>query len=66
MIVETNAFRDFDNARKFCCHAGVAPFKYTSGSSIRSRNMVSGMADKSIRVAFTHGGNSGGNRKKNG
>jgi hypothetical protein len=26
MIVETGAFRDFDNARQFCCHAGVAPF----------------------------------------
>ena len=26
MIVETNGFRDFDNARKFCCHAGVAPY----------------------------------------
>jgi transposase len=24
MIVETNAFRDFDSTRKFCCHAGVA------------------------------------------
>ena len=49
MIVETNAFRDFDNARKFCCHAGVAPFQYTSGSSIRSRNKVSNRADKSIK-----------------
>ena len=50
MIVETNAFRDFDNGRQFCCHAGVAPFKYTSGSSIRSRNRVSHRADKSIKT----------------
>jgi transposase len=49
MIVETNAFKSFDNARKFCCHAGVAPFRYTSGSSIRSRNKVSDRADKSIK-----------------
>ncbi|KAA6310229.1 hypothetical protein EZS27_038434, partial [termite gut metagenome] len=34
VIVETNAFRDFSDARKFCCHAGVAPFSYTSGSCI--------------------------------
>jgi len=49
MMVETNAFKDFDNARKFCCHAGVAPFRYTSGSSICSRNKVSNRADKSIK-----------------
>ncbi|MDR0667665.1 MAG: transposase, partial [Prevotellaceae bacterium] len=50
MIVETNGFRDFDNARKFCCHAGVAPFKYDSGSSVRSRCRVSQRADKSIKA----------------
>jgi transposase len=50
MIVETNAFRDFNNARKFCCHAGVAPFKYDSGSSVRSRSKVSNRADKSIKA----------------
>ena len=49
MIVTTNAFRDFKNGRKFCCHAGVAPFSYTSGSSQRSRNKVSHRADKSIK-----------------
>lgn len=49
MIVTTNAFRDFKDARKFCCHAGVAPFSYTSGSSQRSRNKVSHRADKSIK-----------------
>ncbi|KAA6313058.1 hypothetical protein EZS27_036111, partial [termite gut metagenome] len=31
-IVETNALRDFTDARKFCCHAGLAPFSYTSGA----------------------------------
>jgi len=50
MIVETNAFQDFNNPRKFCCHAGVAPFSYTSGSSKRSKNKVSNRADKSIKV----------------
>ena len=49
MIVETNAFKDFTDARKFCCHAGVAPFEYTSGSSVRSKNKVSNRADKSIK-----------------
>jgi transposase len=49
-IVEANAFRDFDTVRKCCCHAGVAPFKYDSGSSIRSRCKVSHRADKSIKA----------------
>jgi len=50
MIVETNAFQDFQNPRKFCCHAGVAPFSYTSGSSQRSMNKISHRADKSIKA----------------
>ncbi|KAA6312652.1 hypothetical protein EZS27_036450, partial [termite gut metagenome] len=55
MIVETNAFRDFTDARKFCLHAGVALFSYTSGSSIRSRNRVSQRADKSIKSLLQMG-----------
>ncbi|OAV63776.1 Transposase IS116/IS110/IS902 family protein [Bacteroidales bacterium Barb6XT] len=49
MIVVTKGFTDFTDARKFCCHAGVAPFSYSSGSSIRSRNRVSQRADKGIK-----------------
>lgn len=50
MIIETNGFCDFDNPRKFCCHAGVAPFGYYSGTSVRSRSKVSQRADKSIKA----------------
>lgn len=50
MIIETEAFTTFDNPRKFCCHAGVAPFAYISGSSQRSKNRVSNRADKSIKT----------------
>jgi transposase len=49
MIVETNAFKDFKNGRQFCCHAGVAPFRYDSGDTVRSKNRVSHRADKSIK-----------------
>lgn len=49
MIVETNAFQDFTDPRKFCCHAGVVPFSYTSGSSQHSRSRVSNRADKSMK-----------------
>ncbi|KAA6339038.1 hypothetical protein EZS27_013006 [termite gut metagenome] len=50
MIVETDAFKDFQDQRKFCCHAGVALFSFSSGNSLRSRNRVSQRADKSIKV----------------
>lgn len=50
MIITTNAFRDYDNHKKFCCQAGVAPFSYTSGTSQRSKNKVSNRADKSIKA----------------
>ncbi|OAV63387.1 Transposase IS116/IS110/IS902 family protein [Bacteroidales bacterium Barb4] len=65
MIVVTKGFTDFTDARKFCCHAGVAPFSYSSGSSIRSRNRVSQrdegyisvdyQADRSIKSPPAHG-----------
>ena len=52
MIVVTEAFTRFDNARQFNCFAGLAPFSYTSGSSQHSRARVSHRADKSIRLFF--------------
>ncbi|KAA6316158.1 hypothetical protein EZS27_033493 [termite gut metagenome] len=64
MIVETNAFKDFQDPRKFCCHAGVAPFSYTSGSSIRSRNRVSHRADKSIKSLLHMGALTAATRMK--
>ena len=50
--IETVAFIRFDDPRKFCCHAGVAPFAYTSGSSQHSKNKVSHRANKNIKKLF--------------
>ena len=49
-IVETAAFTRFTDSRKFACHAGIAPFQYTSGSSVRSRNRVSRRANKQVKT----------------
>lgn len=49
VILETQAFTKFTDSRKFCCHAGVAPFSYLSGSSQYSKNRVSQRANKSIK-----------------
>lgn len=48
-IIETRGFTKFTDARKFACHSGVAPFKYHSGSSIRSSNKVSHRANKKLK-----------------
>jgi transposase len=50
MIIVTEAFTRFDNARQFNCFAGLAPFSYTSGSSQHSRTRVSHRADKCIKT----------------
>ena len=51
-IVATQGFTKFDNPRKFACHAGVAPFNYSSGSSIRSKWKVSHRANKKLKKLF--------------
>ncbi len=49
MIIVTLAFVRFKDPRKFCCYGGMAPFRYTSGTSVNSRNKVSGRANKHIK-----------------
>ncbi|KAA6318967.1 hypothetical protein EZS27_031086, partial [termite gut metagenome] len=55
MIVETNAFKDFKHARQFCSHAGVAPFRYDWGTSIRSKSKVSQRCGQKHKSTFTLG-----------
>lgn len=49
MIVITEGFTRFQNARQFNCYAGLAPFQYTSGKSIYSKSKVSHKANKHIK-----------------
>ena len=49
LIIATKGFKAFDSWRKFACYAGVAPFEYSSGSSVRGRTKVNHMADKKIK-----------------
>lgn len=50
MITATEAFTRFENARQFNCYAGLAPFRYTSGSSIHSKARVSHRANKGLKA----------------
>ncbi|WP_396602867.1 IS110 family transposase [Algibacter sp. R77976] len=48
-IIATKGFEVFSSARKLACYAGVAPFEYSSGSSIRGGTKVNHMADKTMK-----------------
>lgn len=49
MLITTKGFTSFQNARQFACYAGVAPFEYSSGTSIRGKTRVSHFADKKMK-----------------
>lgn len=53
LIITTKCFNTFDNWRKMACYAGVAPFEYASGSSIRGRTKVNHLADKKMKSLLT-------------
>lgn len=57
MITTTNNFESFDNGRKYACYAGIAPFKYSSGSSIRGKNKVSVFGNRRVKTLLTNGAN---------
>jgi transposase len=54
MITYTNAFTLFENSRKFASYAGVAPFPYQSGSSIKGRDKVNHFANKKFKSLLSN------------
>lgn len=50
MIIKTENFTRFSNARKFACFCGTAPFEHSSGTSIRSKTKTSHLADKRMKT----------------
>ena len=50
ILVRTNEFRDFKEAKKFACTAGIAPFEHSSGSSIKGKTRVSHSAHKELKT----------------
>ena len=49
LLIATKGFDAFENWRQLACYAGVAPFPYQSGTSIRGRNKVHHLADKKLK-----------------
>lgn len=55
MIITTRCFSSFDNARKYACYCGVAPFEYSSGTSVKGRSKVSPFANKRMKSLINMG-----------
>ena len=49
LIIHTNGFTIMNDCRKLACYCGVAPFEYSSGTSIRGRTKVHYMANKKLK-----------------
>ena len=49
LIIHTNGFTIMNDSRKLACYCGVAPFEYSSGTSIRGKTKVHYMANKKLK-----------------
>ncbi len=49
LLVHTEGFTKFRNARQFAAYCGIAPYPYQSGTSIRGSSRVSHVANKKIK-----------------
>lgn len=49
LMIHTHAFSIMNDARKLACYCGVAPFEYSSGTSIKGKTKVHHMANKKLK-----------------
>ena len=52
VIVATDEFKAISDPKKLACHAGVAPFEYKSGSSVRGKTRVNQHARLRLKSVF--------------
>ena len=52
LMIYTDGFTLFDDARKLACYAGVAPFVYCSGTSVKGKTRVSKMANMNLKAVL--------------
>lgn len=52
VIVATDEFKAIRDPKKLACHAGVAPFEYKSGSTVRGKTRVSQHARLRLKSLF--------------
>lgn len=52
VLIATDEFKAIKDPKKLACHAGVAPFEYKSGSSVRGKTRVSQHARLRLKSVF--------------
>ncbi len=52
LMVYTHNFTKFDNAKQIASYCGIAPFEYSSGTSIRGKTRVHNMANKTLKTSI--------------
>lgn len=55
MIICTENFELFNDARKFASYCGVAPFEHSSGTSIKGKTKTSKYRNKTMKTLFHNG-----------
>ena len=58
MLISTDNFTQFNDARKYASYSGIAPFTHSSGSSVRGRTSTSKLRNKDIKTLLISGVNS--------
>jgi transposase len=51
-MVYTDCFTTFKSAKQIASYAGIAPFDYSSGTSIKGRTRVHHMANKDLKTVL--------------
>jgi len=52
LIEVTKGFSRLTNPRSLACYSGIAPFEYSSGTSVRGKTRVSHIANKDLKKLF--------------
>jgi len=50
LLVYTNGFTKFESAKQIASYSGIAPFEYSSGTSVKGRTRVHHMANKRLKT----------------
>ena len=49
LMIYTDGFTQMNDVRKLACYCGVAPFDFSSGSSVKGKTRVHHMANKKLK-----------------
>jgi transposase len=52
LMIYTHNFTRFDNAKQIASYCGIAPFEYSSGTSVKGKTKVHKMANKTLKTSL--------------